>query len=797
MKMAPKLLLLMLSLVALVAGTMSYVCLVNVGILSRRFSAVYTDSLLPLAAAQRMDGGIDEMRVALLSAFAMDGPGRETQLAQFNKRRTDFEVAFQEYAAGLTLNEEPETQDLLRRYGALADHMRREQGALKEMAADYPPAKTLLVIVDQLTREGKPVEAAHLYFEKVYPLLDRVNDNVATLHQLQLEESDYATRESRRVAATAKEQFVVAVIVILIVAVAVALAMSRAVTRPIHRLIAATREIARGNLSHVVMVRSKDEIGELASALNGMARELQKQHEEREARRLAEEASHAKSQFLANMSHEIRTPMTAIIGYSDMLLRPSQTQSDRLDAIQVIRRNARHLLELINDILDLSKIEAGKMTVERIDADLPRMVAEVLSTMRARAHEKALGLHVVFDGPIPRTVRTDPLRVRQVLVNLIGNAVKFTERGEVTLRVSCPSRSPEVSVIAFDVTDTGVGMSRDEIKKLFQPFTQADESTTRRFGGTGLGLSISKRLAEMLGGDISVRSEPGRGSTFSLTIEGGALAESQMLTGLTESQFAPNEPGQSAPQLTLNGRILLAEDGRDNQRLISAYLREAGAEVVVAENGRVAVEKARAESFALILMDMQMPEMDGYAATSELRRRGITVPVIALTAHAMSGDREKCLRCGCTDYLTKPIDAELLLNTVATYLLADARTAEPVDKSGAERLVSTMVDDGVVKRLLPDFIAELPSEVGKLLSLLRASELDELRRVAHQLKGAGKGYGFALITETAARAECAVAEGQALDLIAAEVESLVRLIRRVEGYNPALEPNRETNSAHH
>jgi CheY-like chemotaxis protein/HPt (histidine-containing phosphotransfer) domain-containing protein len=390
-----------------------------------------------------------------------------------------------------------------------------------------------------------------------------------------------------------------------------------------------------------------------------------------------------------------------------------------------------------------------------------------------------------------------------VLVNLIANAVKFTETGEVVLHVCCQRGPSDASVVRFDVTDTGVGMRADQLAKLFQPFTQADESTTRRFGGTGLGLSISKRLAQMLGGDVAVRSEPGRGSTFSFTIDGGPLEDAQMLTGLAESQLSTTEPGRSAPEVSLQGRILLAEDGRDNQRLISAYLREAGAEVVIAENGRVAVEKARAQSFALILMDMQMPEMDGYAATSELRRRGIEIPVIALTAHAMSGDREKCLRCGCTDYLTKPIDPERLLKTIAQHLNAEARTEARVAQSHSEplaigdKLRSSLANQAVVKAILPDFIGDLPGEVAKLESLLQANELDDLRRVVHQLKGAGQGYGFAEITETAARAERAIQEGRVFEHIRDNVRELTQLIRRVEGYDASREKKLETDSPHH
>jgi len=522
------------------------------------------------------------------------------------------------------------------------------------------------------------------------------------------------------------------------------------------------------------------------------------------AREVAEAASQAKGEFLANMSHEIRTPITAIVGFSDMMLDPEQTLSDRLDSVQTVRRNAKHLLELINDILDLSKIEARKMTVEKIDCDLPQLMVDLTSMLRPRAQEKGVAFHLRFEGPTAQTIKTDPLRLRQVLMNLAGNAIKFTSAGEASIIVRCnPTAGPAGSVIRFDVTDTGLGLTPDQAARLFQPFTQADGSTTRKFGGTGLGLTISRQLAELLGGGITIRSESGKGSTFSLAIDGGDLTGVQMVQGLTESTLAPTPSAEETRVVSLLGNILLAEDGRDNQRLIGAHLRKAGAQVTVAENGRLAVELARSQPFDVILMDMQMPELDGYGATSELRGRGFTLPIIALTAHAMTGDREKCLRAGCTDYLTKPIDKALLLGTVDRYLKQsrdEARNAaqslgppvapDPVSvdhSMGDGPIRSSSANDPDMAEVLPEFISELPEQVAALIRHLQEQNLGELRSAAHQLKGAGGGYGFAQITELAARAEQRVKDAAPLETIAAEVESLIRLIRRVEGYDPLKE----------
>lgn len=381
------------------------------------------------------------------------------------------------------------------------------------------------------------------------------------------------------------------------------------------------------------------------------------------AKDAADRANFAKTQFLANMSHEIRTPIGAIMGFIDLILEKDAPEETSLHYMSIVKRNSEQLLRLIDDILDLSKVEAGKLTIEHFQFRLPDFLADICSVMELKASEKGIRFHLSFTTPIPDQIRTDSTRLRQIISNVVGNAIKFSDKGAVGVSVSFDN-----SKLEFRVKDDGIGLTNEQQSRLFHPFTQGDSSTTRKFGGTGLGLVLSKKLSEALGGELYIAdSQPNKGSTFVFSIA-PMLPDSVQLVGEESIRFdKPTDNPLKKSQVLKGLRVLVVEDSLDNQILIQTYLRSYGAEIHLASDGQEGVDTALKENFDVVLMDVQMPRLDGHEATRKLRGSSYSKPIIALTAHAMAEEKKKCFQSGFTDYLTKPIQAARLVDTLSRY----------------------------------------------------------------------------------------------------------------------------------
>ena len=436
--------------------------------------------------------------------------------------------------------------------------------------------------------------------------------------------------------------------------------IQRTITRPVRLLKEGTQSLKGGRFEHRIPIVTRDELADLAASFNEMTADIGRLLRENEvAREQAEAATRAKSQFLANMSHEIRTPMNGIIGMTELTLDTDLAPEQR-KYLHMVRSSADSLLRLINDILDFSKIEAGKLDLEQEDFALRETVAAAVVPMTLAVQEKGLKLTWNVDPAVPDILAGDTIRLRQVLVNLIGNAVKFTERGEVAVGVRMEGRDAEGMLLRFTVRDTGIGIPTEKLAHVFDAFTQADGSTTRKYGGTGLGLAICARLAEMMGGRIWAESIVGRGSAFHFTAR------------LQEAQAVPASAAPAAPERPeepLGLRILLAEDNPVNQMVAVRLLEKRGHTVTVAGDGREALRALDAAQFDLVLMDVQMPEMNGFEATAAIRERelgtGRHLPIVAMTAHALKGDRERCLEAGMNGYVAKPIRMDVLVRVIA------------------------------------------------------------------------------------------------------------------------------------
>lgn len=521
-----------------------------------------------------------------------------------------------------------------------------------------------------------------------------------------------------------------------------------------------------------------------------------------ESKKAAEAANVAKTEFLARMSHEIRTPMNAILGFADVLRRGMDSDPhERQDYLNIIHSSGEHLLDLINDILDLSKIEAGRLQVELITESPLKIVSDVISVLKVRADEKSIGLKHEIQGEVPETIQTDPVRLRQMITNLVGNSIKFTSKGGVKV-VTRLIRQHGTPKLVFDVVDTGIGIPTERIEQIFDPFTQADSSVTRHFGGTGLGLAISRRLAQALGGDIRVASELGKGSVFSVTIDTGDLTGVRLITERDAVQRRKEDVTHvpTLPPL----KILVADDGAANRKLARLVLQRAGAKVDDVENGQQAVDMAAKHNYDVVLLDMQMPVMDGYTAARTLRKRGLKVPIIALTADAMKGSEDRSREAGCSGFLTKPIDMDALVRTVAeatgNIFRESIRTNSATEHSSNVRsstvldgpdnapyspmehmpLISTLpMDDPEFCEIVVEFAERLRQKIDEMDATFAAGDLYTLSRLAHWLKGSGGTAGLDAFTDPARELQELAQEGkpERIPKLLAQLRSMSQRVR--------------------
>ncbi len=495
------------------------------------------------------------------------------------------------------------------------------------------------------------------------------------------------------------------------------------------------------------------------------------------AKQAAEAAMHAKSQFLANMSHEIRTPLTAIIGFAESLREELEASPEQLHTTEIILSNSQHLLTIINEILDLSKIDAGALSIEKTSFSLVRLVEEVRTMFAPRIAEKTISFSVLYEWPLPEHIITDPLRLKQVLINLLSNAIKFTERGWIEVRVRFDQSTGQ---IGFSVADSGIGIEPSKMGSLFQPFFQANESVTRQYGGTGLGLSISRRLVQALGGDISVQSSPGAGSSFSFWIAPEIGTNESLIQDIPTEQ----EPlKKSETPATFSGRVLFADDALDNRRLVHHLLAKAGISPKLVEDGKQAIDAVMTDSFDLILLDVQMPNIDGLSAARLIRRAGVKTPIVALSAGAMTSDVLKAIEAGCSMHLSKPFTKESFLSMLSRFLPANGSSTSGVG-TRVEAIHSKRIDgDDEMIPLVVEFIDKLPGKVSEMSEALGACDTSRLAALAHRLRGSAGLYGYPELCELCGQLE---ADSKASDSssLPSIMEGIEAMIRKIEAGKP-------------
>jgi signal transduction histidine kinase/CheY-like chemotaxis protein/HPt (histidine-containing phosphotransfer) domain-containing protein len=583
-----------------------------------------------------------------------------------------------------------------------------------------------------------------------------------------------------------------------VVAFAISRFTMKLLARPLSFLQAGITSVREGRFEPIQVSRTGDEIEYLGESFNRMIETLAasqdeiRQHQEllelrirqrtgelEKAMHAALAGSQAKSEFLANMSHELRTPMNGLLGMVDLVL-DSGLSSDQREQLETAQRCAYSLLALLNDILDLSKIEAGKMLLEKIPFNISEVLQDCVKSQSAKAAQKRIELHCEADASSAYEVLGDPLRIRQIVANLLSNAIKFTERGWVRVSLAGKTTADGRIELEIKVADTGSGIPADKLPAIFEKFTQADGSITRKYGGTGLGLAITRRLVKLQGGEVSVESQPGHGSTFKVTLTCEAAPERL----LAPDPAAGNGAGAAAS--TPGARLLLVEDNVVNQKVVLAILRKKGYQIDVANHGREALARLEAPDAAynLILMDVQMPVLDGLETTRCIRRdsRWENIPIIAMTAHAMNGDRERCLQAGMDAYISKPVQPAHLISTIEKHLAAPAvrpREFKPLDRNVTDRL--QLDDSGLVNGILQLFLQLAPERIDRLAEAANNGDIVTLDQEAKMIGAAAKQLASTGLSECARRIEEAAAKGdfdqvkRDLGMLRQEVQSLEAL----------------------
>lgn len=614
---------------------------------------------------------------------------RDEKIMQFYSYATLFVTARKKLEALPMNKEEKKYHNEIRK---AIKHVQPYSDNIIEMASSY------------VVSERELIKTAKIAHSKREPLFNALN----TLVTLQQRYSQEALKQSRELNEHTNSITIVVTLLILLAALATAIFVTRTVSRQKEKLV--------------------------------MAYEV------------AQAATRSKSAFLANMSHEIRTPITAMIGFAESTFFSDQTEETRQRSVKTIIESGRHLLQIVNDVLDISKIESDKLEVEILPCSIFSVVSGAETILKNMAQKKSIELKVNYRFPMPVEVKTDPVRLKQILINLGSNAIKFTEQGHVHINVEYELSNNKLYIT---VVDTGIGLTKKQMKEIFEPFKQADVSTSRKYGGTGLGLTLSKQLANALGGDITVTSDVGKGSRFVISVAASVGVNAQF----TNEEIVSTETEQRLSEMTsvddikVSGKVLVAEDNIVNQQLLIVFLKRIGVDYKIVDNGKLAVAEAQAGDYDLIIMDLQMPEMDGITATRTLKEAGYDKPIIALTANTSEEDRKNCLEAGCADFLTKPIDIMTFFKAVAEHLNGET----PKFDADAPIYSTFSLDGPEVTGLVEGFVKiHMPVMLREIEKALHKQDWDTTRHKLHELKGVASNVGYLDLAEQAKTMESMV-----------------------------------------